>query len=208
MSTTSRRTLSIPPTQTQSRQLQHHHGQARASEAPRSSLGLFWPHTVTQAQHNKLSDTHRPGARHCRPLAQRLKMSRQPFAQKRTLCCSPNGRRLPQPGNLRRHWNCTWPVCCPCVACTRMDSCSVRGSVWVPACKRGCGVREAARQCATRKAPAGRGAAGLLITVALSPGLAQRTSPLARWRPPLQGEAYASGVSASGPACMSIVFES
>jgi hypothetical protein len=53
------------------------------------------------------------------------------------------------------------------------------------------------RQGATRKAPAGRAAAGLLITVALSRGLAQRTSPLACWRPPLQGEAYASGVSAS-----------
>ena len=47
VSTTSRRTLSIPPTQTQSRQLQHSHGQARAREAPRRSLGLFWPHTVT-----------------------------------------------------------------------------------------------------------------------------------------------------------------
>ena len=72
------------------------------------------------------------------------------------------------------------------------------GSVWVPACKRGCALQEAARKCATRKAPAGRGAAGLLITVALSCGLAHRTSPLARWRPPLQGEAYASGVSSSG----------
>ena len=36
-------------------------------------------------------------------------------------------------------------MCCPCVACTRMDSWSVRGSVWAPACKRGCALREAAR---------------------------------------------------------------
>ena len=54
------------------------------------------------------------------------------------------GRCLPQPGNLRRHWNGPGPVCCPCVACTRMDSWSVRGSVWAPACKRGCALREAA----------------------------------------------------------------
>jgi len=50
VSTTSHRTLSIPPTQTQSRQLQHRHGQAHAREAPRRSLVLFWPYTVTQAR--------------------------------------------------------------------------------------------------------------------------------------------------------------
>jgi len=120
----------------------------RPGTRPRSPMQLCGPvlaaHCDTSAQHNKLSDTHRPGARHCRPLAQRLKMNRQQLAQKRTLCCSPNDRRLPQPGNLRRHWNGTGPVCCPCVACTRMDSCSVRGSVWAPACKRGCALREAA----------------------------------------------------------------
>jgi len=71
-------------------------------------------------------------------------------------------------------------------------------------CRTQCGRQRASgdvhceRQDATRKAPAGRAAAGLLITVALSRGLAQRTSPLACWRPPLQGEAYASGLSASG----------
>ena len=54
-------------------------------------------------------------------------------------------RRLPKPGNLRRHWNGPGPLCCPCVACTRLDNCSVRGSVWVPSCKRGCALREAAR---------------------------------------------------------------
>ena len=48
---------------------------------PRSPMQLCGPvlaaHCDTSAQHNKLSDTHRPGALHCRPLAQRLKMSRQ-----------------------------------------------------------------------------------------------------------------------------------
>ena len=53
----------------------------RPGTRPRSPMQLCGPvlaaHCDTSAQHNKLSDTHRPGALHCRPLAQRLKMSRQ-----------------------------------------------------------------------------------------------------------------------------------
>ena len=61
----------------------------RPGTRPRSPTQLTGPvlaaHCDTSAQHNKLSDTHRPGARHCRPLAQCLKMSRQPLAQSLTM---------------------------------------------------------------------------------------------------------------------------
>ena len=61
----------------------------RPGTRPRSPTQLTGPvlaaHCDTSAQHNKLSDTHRPGARHCRPLAHRLKMSRQPLAQSLTM---------------------------------------------------------------------------------------------------------------------------
>ena len=54
---------------------------SRPGTRPRSPMQLCGPvlaaHCDTSAQHNKLSDTHRPGALHCRPLDQRLKMSRQ-----------------------------------------------------------------------------------------------------------------------------------
>ena len=83
VSTTSRRTLSIPPTQTQSRQLQHRRGQARAREAPCSSVGLFWPHTVTQRTAQQI-ERHTP-ARGTTLQAARSASEDEPAAQSLTI---------------------------------------------------------------------------------------------------------------------------